>query len=150
MEDSPQRWAVNLRRSSKKNTSCGRVISVRWSWFSASSEDMIWSSELGQQRQCEVDYNRVLLLMSSPVFSLWCTTLNEWEAENKKRRQVKPLYKSSPLISCLRRSVKCFRPWPSMPRFYISEMQQSEVKTASNHFNSAFVLEAHWNRFLTE
>lgn len=37
-----------------------------------------------------------------------------------------------------------------MPHFNISEIQQSEVKTTSSHFNSVFVQEAPWNRFLTE
>lgn len=148
MEDPAQQLGSKPAESEREKHSIQKTDHCCWSWFSASTEDMIWSSETGQQSQSVVDYCRALLLMFVP-FSC-STTLTEWEAKHKKQRKVKPLYKSLPLISCLRRSVSCFQPWPSMSHFYISEMQQLEVNTTSSHFKTAFVLDAPWIRFLQE
>lgn len=105
----PGSWAVNLQRLSKKKHVTQQTDQCCGSGLSAFSEDMIYSSELGQQSKSVVDNSRALLLMSAPPF-FCCIALNEWEAANKKHRKVKPLYRSFSLISCLRRSVRCFQP----------------------------------------
>lgn len=80
----------------------------------------------GGLQQTTVELCSLCLSLISPRSIKWVGS-----GAQAAQRKSNPLYRILLLINCLRRSVKCFRPWPSTPQFNISEMRQSEVKTTS-------------------